>query len=358
MQKLAILAVAALSLVGLVQTGCKSVECGDGTIERDGTCVASDETVDPATCGPFTELVAGKCVPTFPPTVCDTASTQGEIDELGVTTCIGTSAGFACPQPAAGKQTICGQIYDIETGQPFQDVGATCMPCPATPTATGPCSLAIRAYDAVMFATNPQTATPLATGPIYIDDCGRYKVPDITVPGNPFIGLGIDDAAAANAGPAGTTNATGIATLKRVDTATKDVEAFIAKKSTTDQWTASGGPPISIGMYVTIFRAMSTGLANQAGVTVTRNGSTIPADDYYFQATQATRTTVDAAANATGANGTAIVTNAKLGELYGAQQGPLPAECRWSTAQGASLPFIVFVQIFRPVNASPATCTL
>ncbi len=354
-----ILAIILAALLPVTATACKPVDCGAGTLERNGTCVPADETVGTAGCGPFTELVGDQCVPQFPPTVCDPETTQAEVDDQGVTTCIGTGAGFACALPEAGKQTICGQLYDLATNQPFAAPGADCVPCTAT-TAAGPCSIGIRAYDAISFATNPQTATPLVTGEVVIDDCGRYKVPDITVPTGPFIGLGIDDADGTKQGPAGSTNAVGVATPKLAGTATKDFEGFIVTQATTEAWEASGGPPLAGGLYVPIFRAMRAGLTNQAGVTVTRDGAMIAADDHYFSAGQAGRTTIDPTASATGANGTAVVTNAAVadGLAYSADPGPLPAECAWDKRAGASLPFIVFVQVFRPTSASGQTCPL
>ncbi|MBS1123842.1 MAG: hypothetical protein H6Q90_6070 [Deltaproteobacteria bacterium] len=354
-----ILAISMAVLLSLLATSCKTIDCGDGTIERNGTCVPADETVSAAKCGPFTELVGDQCVPQFPPTVCDPGTTQPELDAAGVITCIGTGAGFACPQPAAGKQTICGQIYDLATNLPFSAPGATCVPCAAT-AVDGPCSLGIRAFDAITFASNPQAAPPLVTGQIVIDDCGRYAVPDIVVPTGPFIGLGIDDADPTKQGPAGSTNAIGVATLKLPDTATKDFEGFIATKATTDLWQTSGGPLISAGAYVTIFRALHTGLTNQAGVTVTRNGAAIPVDDFYFGAGQSGRTAIDPLATATGASGTALVTNASIAEgpAYSAQLGALPAECQWELHAGASIPFVLFVQVFRPTNANGQTCPL
>jgi hypothetical protein len=350
-----------IALVPLLFTGCKNVDCGNGTIEANGTCVPADNQVGDAKCGPFTMLVGDQCVPVFPPTQCDNGTTQPDVDDMGVTTCIGTGGGFACPPPATGKQTICGQIYDVETNLAFSDPGAMCVKCPAAATATGPCSLGIKAYDAIAFGTNPQTAVPLVTGEVYIDDCGRYKIPDIVVPSGPFIGLGIDDAdSAGKQGPLGTTNTVGVATPKAPGTATKDFEAFIAKKSTTDMWQASGSPPMSGGLYMPIFRAMSTGLANQMGVTVTRSGSTIPGDDSYFVAAQVGHTMIDPVATSTGANGTALIINASVSEsaVYSAQVGPLPAECRWETHAGASLPFILFIQVFRPSDAIGKTCPL
>jgi hypothetical protein len=111
-----------------------------------------------------------------------------------------------------------------------------------------------------------------------------------------------------------------------------------------------------MGMFVAIFRAARTGQINQAGVTILRGGAPIPADDFYFAAAQATRTTIDPVASATGANGTALVTNAQLDGYIGA--GGLPAECSYEGHAGVSLPFVLFIQIFRPTDASGQTCNL
>jgi len=345
-------------------TSCKDLECGVGTIERDGSCQPSDETVGNAMCGPFTMLQGDKCVPMFPPTECDPSTTAPDVDpETGVTTCIGTGGGgcsgpLACPTPSAGKQTICGQLYDFENNMTFGQSGATGAKCSAA-TADGPCSLGIRAYDAIQFGTNPATAVPLAVGDVYIDDCGRYRLTDITVPSGPFIGLGIDDADGAKMGPLGTTNTVGVATPKSVSTATKDFEAWIVKKSTTDQWAASGGPPLSGGIYANVFRGHRTGFDTQAGVQTTRSNNPNTANDYYFTAAQTARQTVDAAATVTGVNGTALITNAAVSEsvAYSATGG-IPSSCVWEGHAGASIPNLVFIQIFRPVNAVAQTCPL
>ncbi|MEJ7604197.1 MAG: hypothetical protein WKG01_40405 [Kofleriaceae bacterium] len=345
-------------------SSCDSVECGDGTIERDGKCVPANVVVDNATCGPFTELEGTVCVPELPPTLCDGETTEENIDpETGVITCVGTGAGgctapFPCGTPVAGKQSICGQLYDLETNQKLSKADATGAPCTAS-EATGPCAIGIRAYDAIAFGSDPGSAMPLAVEEITIDDCGRYGVKGITVPAGPFIGLGIDDANPANQGPLGITNTVGVTTLKAPGTATQKFEAFVVAKSVTDMWTASGGPPLSGGLFVPIFRAARTGLANQENVVVTRNGAVIPDDDHYF-VDQTGHTTIDPAATATSTNGTAIITNAAVTEstAYSAQVGPLPAQCVWEKRAGASLPFIVFVSVFRPANALGMTCPL
>ena len=344
--------------------GCKNVECGVGTVERDGNCQPANETVGNAMCGPFTELQGDKCVPMFPPTECDPGTTAADVDpETGVTTCVGTggggcSASFACPAPVAGKQTICGQLYDFENNLTFANAGATGAKCAAAST-DGPCSLSIRAYDALQFGANPMTAVPLVIGDVYVDDCGRYRLTDITPPSGPFIGIGIDDADAGKMGPLGTTNIVGVATPKTVSMATKDFEAWIVKKSTTDQWVASGAPPLSGGYYVNVFRGHRSGMDNQAGVQSTRSGNPNPTNDYYFAPAETTRQTVSPAATVTGANGTALITNASVSESVAyAGTGVIPASCVWEAHAGASLPNIVFIQLFRPVNAVAQTCPL
>lgn len=348
----------------LAEAGCKTVDCADGTVERDGRCEPADQTVGTAACGPFTELQGDTCVPMFPPTVCDPATTIADVDPAtGVTTCIGTGAGgcsapFPCPTPATGKQTICGQLYDFETGAVFQGTNPTGMACPATPTADGPCALGINAYDAIEFASNPSAAQPLATADVHIDDCGRYRLTDVTPGASPFIGLGIDDAAPADRGPGGVTNVVGVTTARVPDAATRGLEGFIARASTTTMWAQSSGVTIATGYYAMVFRAASTGVAHQAGVTALRMTSPIPNDDYYFQAAQAARQTIDPAAVVTGANGTALITSASLADQFYTGTGGLPAECRWSARPGVTLPGIVFISIFRPENAPGQTCPL
>lgn len=365
MQNLWLVTIALLSasLLG----GCKSTECGEGTLERDGTCVPADETISAAACGAFTELRGGVCVPQFPPTVCDPSTTEADTDDsTGVTTCIGTgvagcAAPLACPAPAAGKQTICGRLYDFETGAEFAAAGATGVRC-TTPTADGPCSLGIRAFDAFSFALDPTCAGAgtclLQTGEVYIDDCGRYRVPDIEQTANlRFVGLGIDDAAPANAGPPGTTNTIGIARAAMADETVRDFEGFVAPKATTDKWVASGGPAISSGIYAMIFRAAKTGLENRDGVAVLRNGAPAPDQDHYFVAAQTTRSDIDPAALVTGVNGTALVTGATV--MDGTYSGSgLPPECRYTQHVGASLPQVLFIQIARPIDTPGMTCPL
>jgi hypothetical protein len=353
-------AIVLLASLAALASGCKGIDCGDGTTERNGTCVASSETVGTAKCGPFTELHGDMCVPMFPPTTCDPTTTQPDTDvSTGVTTCIGTgaagcSAKLPCPVSTTGKQTICGQLYDFENGQPFAQAGATGAQCEAGAVA-GPCALAIKAYDAVTFAGSNGAAGQLATGAVYIDDCGRFKVPEVTQPTMaPLIALGVDDIAAP--GPTGISNAVGVATGAAPNTATKDVEAFIVRPVTTAGWS---GPSLATGIFAMVFRGHATGTDLAAGVTASRNGASDMGHDYYFGASATSRTTLDGAANVTGVNGTALftITAPQLTDTY-AGTGALPASCIWGPHAGAAVQGVVFIQIFRPANAPGMTCPL
>src|SRR5262249_24776240 len=121
----------------------------------------------------------------------------------------------------------------------------------------------------------------------------------------------------------------------------------------------SGGPPMSGGIYAMVFRTNKTGLSNASGVTV--SGLTGGETASYFVAAQNGRTDVMPGATITGANGTALITNASISKGL-AYRGPavpaLPAGCKFSTHAGASLPFILFIQVVRQVDKVGETCPL
>jgi hypothetical protein len=152
------------------------------------------------------------------------------------------------------------------------------------------------------------------------------------------------------------TTVVGIATARAPDTATRDLEGFVVAPSTTAKWASTGGPSIATGYFAMVFRAMRSGLMPQSGVTALRMTTPIPDNDFYFDADETTRGTIDVTATATGANGTALVTGASLADGAYTGTGGLPAECRWSAGPGVTLPGVVFIQIFRPEDATGMTC--
>jgi len=113
-------------------------------------------------------------------------------------------------------------------------------------------------------------------------------------------------------------------------------------------------PTIAAGIYADIFRAHATGLAGQAGVTVTKNGGTIHPKDFYFAAADATKDTIDASSQMTGVNGTALIIG-QNGAGY-AGMGGLATDCVWAGGFAASVAGIVFVQVTRPIGAPGKTC--
>jgi len=350
-------------------SGCQQLECAEGTIERDGRCEPASTTGDPSMCGPFTMLVGDRCVPVLPPTQCDPATSEATYDpDTGIYTCIGTGGGgcdapLACAAPSgATKQTICGQIYDFESNTKYSAAGATGARCGATPTATGPCSLNIVAYDAVAFGMNPSSATPLNVGITYLDDCGRFRLSDVEVPANPFVGVGFDDAGMPM-GTSGNTVTAAVATPKLPGGVTQNLEGFIVAPATPAKWTAAGGPPLSSGIYAPLYRAHKLGngdpLAPQAGVTAII-GTSQPVNDWYFLAAETTRSTIDPNATVTGANGSALVNGVSLsnGNTFNGIGG-LGAGCQWEPHTPAALSAfggIVFIQVYRKINLAGQTC--
>lgn len=354
---------ALMSLLMTFSASCKNVDCGDGTTERNGSCVPATETVSAAQCGPFTELQGSVCVPMFPPTMCDPSTTAPDTDSMGVTTCIGTGAGgcsakLPCPAPTDGTQTICGQLYDFETNQPFAQVGASGAQC-APGAASGPCSLEISAYDAAALATSMMPPM-LTTGTVYIDDCGRYKVPNIPISQitSHIVALGIDDAVGANRGPLGTTNLVGLATAA-VAGATKDFDGFVVPVATSTKWSNSGGPALSStqGIFAAVYHGHTAGADLAAGVTFAALSGSATIHAYYLSGTA--RATVDTGLAATAANGTALVTisGGQLTDAYYGQGG-LDSSCMWEPHPALTIPLVIVVQSFRPTSAPGKTCTL
>src|SRR5262245_25222765 len=111
---------------------CKTLECGTGTIEQDGKCVAS---VDPPgkSCGPgtFYDPVSGVCRNSLfedAGGICGANTTQ-VLDDAGNRICIGTggsgndcASAPPCPMPTdSSKISICGRLYDLEDSSPIDD---------------------------------------------------------------------------------------------------------------------------------------------------------------------------------------------------------------------------------------------
>ncbi len=355
-------------LASLAATGCKQIECGDGTIDRNGVCQPGEGMVDPAICGDGTVLVADRCEPLLPPTECDPASTTAVIDEsTGVTICMGVG-GPGCPAPSgATKQSICGQLYDFETNAKLEAPGATGAACdPQAPTADGPCALTIAVYDAQKFANNPTGTPQVSVGQLTIYDNGQFSLADVeTSEIQPFVGLGVDDADASKKGPSGYAVTSAIAFNKDPGKRTTGVELWLVKPSTAAAWAAApgGGPSLTTGIYAAVFRAHAEGVgdqyANQPDVTITTGASSITPSYYYFNAAETNRTNIDMDATATGANGTGLVTGTGVLTSPWSGTGGIAdtTNCKWDQHIAATLQGIVFIQVYRKVAQFGKTCT-
>jgi hypothetical protein len=135
-------------------------------------------------------------------------------------------------------------------------------------------------------------------------------------------------------------------------TALKDNELFVTTPALTTGWAASGAQTIATGYYVPIFRTHVLGMGDQTALSsgVTFVGTSTTA--HYFHAGDTTRDSIDPSATTTGANGTALVSGATIGAtLYSGSGAITGASCAWDQKPGATVPGIVFVQIFRPVNS-------
>ncbi|MEZ4401580.1 MAG: hypothetical protein R3B06_16260 [Kofleriaceae bacterium] len=346
-----------VALGGVAGLGCANVDCGTGTIERDGTCVPADDNPGNAQCGMGTVLgPTGRCEPEEV-VVCDPGTTREEVDpDTGVVTCVGTGGGcaaeLACPTPSGGKTSICGRIYDTENGSVIAATSPTGAACdPANPSADGPCSLRVLFFDALDFASNP-TPVPLVPGQLTVDDCGRFAAINIPASNLGFTGIAVGDAA----GTGDRHKLTGVALTDSDAMPARNVKAFSTRNATDAAWTTSaalaGASFATRGVIAMIFEHNSQPVA---GVTARRNGQVVAADDYYFSDATAARTTVDAALTSTGANGTALVINSTSVVNHDGT-GAEPGGCQWPSAPAAAIPGVVFVQLKGAQVAGGAPC--
>ncbi len=346
------------AVAGLVNVSCSTIECGQGTVERDGVCEADIATND-ATCGPGTVLAPdGVHCEVETPTECDLETSREEFDQqTGITTCVGTGGGcnseIPCAAPDAGKATLCGRVWDTETDQPLAEAVANpTMQCMA-PTTDGPCSLRLRFFDALDFAMNPQGAIAIAPeGGVYQDGCNRYRGHNLTRATFGFLGIAVDDAAGAPV----THRLTGVATSNAFASPGREFRAYVTRITTDQLWTTSAGLAgmtfSERGVLAIIFHYQDQ---PRPGVQVRRSGALIPPDDYYFSDTNAMRTTIAPAQDRTGANGTAVVVNSATPIAHDGL-GAEPSGCIWPSNLAASIPGVSFVQIKEAETAAGAMC--
>lgn len=337
--------------VAMLTASCsKSLECGEGSVEVDGECVAETPVPTPQ-CGPGTTYnqVSGQCdsdllaedVGRCGPDTVRVVGDDGIPTCLGVGGCNDCSTPPICPPPTTPAQnvTICGRVYDLETSDPLSD----------DPQNTDIMSkIKGEAFDPIGFVSDPDLP---AIGDLSFDGCGYFQL-EVPLPFSNTIGVRIDDAD----GIADDVYVlTGVA--KRVDVGeTVKLNAFATRASTDLAWTNMAENPVGSdtffqsGVYVPIFvdtNAPAIGPFEgtpKAGVTVAVSSNTMPDNDVYFSDTAPlSRSTIDVAQDVTGANGTAIVYN-KIG-LDSNYTGIGPTGCTWPRDEAGMVANAIFVQL-------------
>jgi hypothetical protein len=351
---------------GLMAGSCKQgVECGTGTIEKDGVCTAEGAILPGGHCGSGTVYDPANdiCVPgAFVNGACDGglcgvcgANTVVEYDDAGVPNCIGTGGGGSCdtlpncPNPAAGKFQVCGKIYNIADSQPIAEADTA--------------DIEVRIYDALGFAnstpsTRPAPLTVLSIEQGGLDNCGRYTTKDengIVPPFTGFIAAAVEDLGATPGSDPGLYTLTGVALPAAGGGKAPNVNTFYTKTDTDMLWATGAGTGdaqlSTDGVYVPIFihdgvpdleKIEPYGGALIPGVKITENGAPDADKDFYFSDTIATNHLMVGDMDATEATGTGLYINGSLTMYSGV--GAEPTGCTWPSTLAATVQGVVFVQ--------------
>ncbi len=335
---------------------CQTVVCGTGTVEIDGVCSAEGEPQE-VMCGAGSiyDPATGQCQANFCDGgdcgLCDPTTSVLEYNDAGVPVCRGTGVGPGCeneisdcPQGSNSKMQICGRLYDLETSKQIHAAG-----------------FEVTFYDALKFANSTANAEYYT---VVTDSCGRFSATSggesgVTVPNTAFIAVGVDD----GAGAPDTIRTSGLVVSGASNGKIQGVRVFALSKATDIAWSAVAFPPTGTptfadrGVYVPIYinttldppvvedplEAVFLGLPT-SGVVITKDGSSTPANDYYFSdSTPLTRTTLDLAQNATGVNGSGLYVGGTLVE-YSGMGGEPSGSCTWPSNLASTIPNVVFVQ--------------
>lgn len=237
--------------------------------------------------------------------------------------------------------TICGQLLDLETSLPLVTNNPQGNCDPQHPAATGPCALEAHVFDAIAFASDPQTATDLAADEVLVNECGQVRITNLVPAGAQYVAVALRNATGVT-----THRVTGLAMPVATGKAIKGVPLFALRTTTDQAWTTSAGLTGATfadrGVYVGIFLH---GQAPVPGVKLTRTGTISADDDYYFSDTSpTTRSTIEAAQAQTGANGTALMLGASGNLTQYSGTGAEATSCKWPSDLGDQIAGTAFVQ--------------
>jgi hypothetical protein len=329
--------------------GCKNLDCGDNTLEKDGQCVANPMAPG-FQCGAGTvyDEASGLCLNSLFEEgggICGDGTVL-VVDAEGIHYCEGTGTGscdkaLPCPTPTGENIALCGQLFDVEDSTLLSEKLDTTK-------------IEVRVYDPIAFATDPGGTAPIKVASA--DACGRFAIGEITPPSSSFVAVAAQDKVDAD----DLVMLTGVATANNRGQARAGMRLFTMRRSTAAAWTEalalatpleqSGGylpiyltPAAKGGVVTPPFPAQPT-----AGVKVTTGTfpteTEVTSNRYYFTDTVRTeRKLPSAAPTATGMNGTALVLQIPGLPQYGGMDNE-PAGCQWNDNLAATPPGTLYVQ--------------
>lgn len=283
--------------------GCGDTTCGEGTVERDGVCVAADDFL---TCGVGFKAVADRCEPD-PDWVKTRCGANTKFDPA-TGTCLGVGGSVTCDKqcPAASGNTIClsGRIF--LAGEYVQNMD---KPTPLKPSD----GVEIKIMDPIAMYGDPN-AKELGKAVPY-NDAGCFLVENIEIPFSGFLAMLVDDATA------GQDNyvRTAIGVQPTSGRNSENLEAAAFAKSQATAW---GNDLESQGALILWYRD-ATG-AGVAGVTPTKEQAPPPwsgNDAFFFDEDITAAPYFDTAATATTKSGMVGVRAAALASWGGTKTG-------------------------------------
>lgn len=346
--------VALAAALATLQSGCSTVECGEGTIERDGDCVGSEQSTVPAICGDGTILVNGTCVAEA---VCDPSSTVLVPVGDGTFICEGQGGGalpacdqpLPCPSASGTTTTICGQFYDVESDDELGEAEGDAVRCdPNVLAASGPCSYKLEFYDALAFSMGSTTQLDYEADDLIYDSCGRFRVTGLAAAGSGITAVGAR-------GPI----TSGIAVRVTPGGTYPGQRLYTVTPATNAKWSEQiGRPDIKLnGVYVSIHVLPPFGGELNPAENVVLTGTTggNNSNFYFSDSDPLQRSTVMPTLDDTGVNGTAILLDQPTLGSFTSTGGTLPGSCAWGTVQGGNIPGVYFIQLRVPFNGPGST---
>ncbi len=216
--------------------------------------------------------------------------------------------------PGGGKVGLAGQIVLADTRQPLLDAAA---------------DVKVILYDALAFAQNPTTATPI--GETTIDDQGVIAPVVFPAPATGYVAISLEP-------QNGDWVRTAVFEPAQSGLAITDLTLVAVSTALDQQWSSSAGIAGSFAQTGAILFRFTVGGNPRTGVVPTSNGTAISAvNAFYFTGNLAQ--TIDPVLEQTGASGSVLAINTPLVNHSG--QGGEPTGCGWESRLAAAIPGVI-----------------